>query len=217
MATFWDDRFLHEGRIWGDTPSVTAACASEHFKRDRVRSVLVPGCGYGRNAVFFFRNGFSVTGIEMSGEALRLAEQNNPGITYYQGSVLDMPFDDLRYDAVYCYNVLHLLRKREREIFVEKCRGQLREGGFMFAAVFSERESSYGKGRMVEEHTFESKPGRFVHYYTEEDLVAQFPGFTVLETKLVGDPEDHGEEGRHTHLIRYIYCRADDSSRNCTS
>jgi hypothetical protein len=77
----------------------------------------------------------------------------------------------------------------------------------MFFAVFSEKESSYGRGRMVEENSFESKPGRIVHYYTEPDLVAQFPGCSVLETGLVEDPEDHGEEGRHTHRERYIYVR----------
>lgn len=207
MNTFWNDRFLQEGKIWGDTPSRTAACAADRFVRDRVRSVLVPGSGYGRNAVFFHTKGFEVTGIEMSGEALRLAEEDNPGITYHHGSVLDMPFDDRRYDAVYCYNVLHLLCRKEREIFVEKCLDPLAEGGVMFFAVFSEKESSFGKGRMIEENSFESKPGRIVHYYTELDLVAQFPGCSVLETGLVEDPEDHGEEGRHTHMERYIYVR----------
>jgi SAM-dependent methyltransferase len=88
MNTFWNDRFLQEGKIWGDTPSRTAACAADRFVRDRVRSVLVPGSGYGRNAVFFHTKGFEVTGIEMSGEALRLAEEDNPGITYHHGSVL---------------------------------------------------------------------------------------------------------------------------------
>jgi SAM-dependent methyltransferase len=209
MNTFWDDRFLNEGKIWGNTPSRTAICACERFERDYVKSVLVPGCGYGRNAVAFYQKGFEVTGIEMSGEALALAEEENPGITYYQGSVLDMPFDDLRYDGIYCYNVLHLFCKREREIFVEKCKDQLAKSGLMFFAVFSDKESSYGKGRMIEENTFESKPGRFVHYYTKDDLIAQFPGFSVLETGLVGDFEDHGEEGRHTHTIRYIYLRVD--------
>lgn len=209
MNTFWNDRFLQEGKIWGDAPSITALRACDLFLRDHVRSVLVPGCGYGRNAEYFHKNEFDVTGIEESGEALRLAEEDNPGIAYHHGSVLDMPLEDRRYDAVYCYNVLHLFLKKDREIFVEKCLDQLAEGGVMFLAVFSEKESSYGKGRMIEENSFESKPGRIVHYYTEADLVAQFPGCSVIEKGLVEDPEDHGEEGRHTHVERYIYVRND--------
>ncbi|MDD1715594.1 MAG: class I SAM-dependent methyltransferase, partial [Methanolinea sp.] len=170
MNTFWDDRFLQEGRIWGESPSKTARLACDLFRRDGVRSVLVPGCGYGRNAVYFHKNGFDVTGIEMSREALRLAEKDNPGITYHHGSVLDMPFGDRRYDAVYCFNVLHLFQKKDREIFVERCLDQLAEGGVMFFAVFSDQESSFGKGRRVEENTFERKPGRTVHYFSEADL-----------------------------------------------
>ncbi len=207
MNTFWEDRFLQEGRIWGDSPSNTAAIACGLFLRDHAGSVLVPGCGYGRNAEYFHRNGFQVTGIEESGEALRLAERDNPGILYRHGSVLDMPFDDRRYDAVYCFNVLHLFGKRDRDLFVDRCVNQLAEGGVMFFAVFSEKESSYGKGTKVEENTFESKPGRIVHYYTEYDLISQFSGCTVLETGLMEDPEDHGEEGWHTHMERYVYVR----------
>lgn len=207
MTAFWDERFLREGKIWGDLPSGTAACACRFFAGDQVRSVLVPGCGYGRNAAEFQRKGFLVTGIELSKEALRIAVRDYPGITYIPGSVLDMPFNDVRYDGIYCFNVLHLLDKKERAIFVDTCSAQLADGGFMFFAVFSDKEVSYGKGRMVEENSFESKPGRVVHYFTKEDLVSQFPGFLVVKTGLIDDPEEHGEEGRHTHRLRYIYLR----------
>ena len=66
-------------------------------------------------------------------------------------------------------------------------RGILRQG-----AKFSD-------GRVVEENTFESKPGREVHYYSEDDLVSEFQGMEILATGMIEDPEEHGEEGRHTH------------------
>jgi hypothetical protein len=57
---------------------------------------------------------------------------------------------------------------------------------------------------MVEENTFESKPGRPVHFFTEDDLVESFRGFELLDTGLMEDPEDHGTEGPHVHWVRFI-------------
>jgi SAM-dependent methyltransferase len=207
MNTFWEERFREEGRIWGDEPSRTAAYAINLFRGAHVHTVLIPGSGYGRNAAAFAWAGFEVTGIELSATAVALAHHSSPAIRYHQGSVHDMPFDDSIYDGIYCFNVLHLFRKKERAAFLQRCRDQLREGGVVFFVVFSDREPSYRNGREVEENTFESKPGREVHYYSEEDLRSEFSDLEIAETGIVEDPEEHGEEGRHTHLLRYIFAR----------
>jgi SAM-dependent methyltransferase len=207
MNTFWEERFFKEGRIWGDTPSRTAVYAIDLFKKAGVHKVLVPGSGYGRNAGAFAREGFLVTGIEISKTAVTLARQNTRGVHYLHGPVEDMPFDDGMFDGIYCFNVLHLFRKDARAAFLQRCREQLKDGGVMFFVVFSDREPSFGTGREVEENTFESKPGREVHYYSEEDLISEFRGLEVRETGLMEDPEVHGEEGRHIHVLRYIYAR----------
>jgi SAM-dependent methyltransferase len=207
MNNFWEDRFFEEGKIWGDCPSTTATYACELFNRAHVHHVLIPGSGYGRNAMAFYSAGFRVTGIEMSNEALKLAQPGCAGITYYHGSVLDMPYDESRYDGIYCFNVLHLFREKERALFLQKCIDQLKEGGVVFFVVFSDKENSFGKGMMVEHNTFESKPGRTVHYYSENDMKSEFKCLKLLETGIMEDPEEHGDEGVHTHVLRYIYAK----------
>jgi len=109
------------------------------------------------------------------------------------------------YDAVYAFNILHLFRERERMKIVKRWAEQLKEKGVVFAVVFSEQEDSYGRGKEVEKNTFESKPGRPVHYFTEEDLFKHFTDFNIIETGVVDDPENHGQRGRHIHKLRYIY------------
>ena len=98
---YWDERYKREGMIWGDRPSVTAKQALEIFLRHGVKSVMVPGAGYGRNARFFQAAGLDVTGLEIAGEALHLAQAAGDGITYIQGSALAMPFDDESCEAIY--------------------------------------------------------------------------------------------------------------------
>jgi SAM-dependent methyltransferase len=207
MRDYWDDRFQKEGKIWGYSPSSTVKQAIDLFKKDHVKTVLIPGAGYGRNAKAFSDAGFTVAGIEVSAEAISLAKEYVPMVRYYQGSVLGMPFSNDVYDSIYCFNVLHLFRKADRKVFVDKCLGQLKEGGSLYFVVFSEKEPSYGRGAEVEPGTFESKPGRPVHYFTEQELREQFHQTSILGSGIVEDPEDHGEEGPHTHVLRYFYAQ----------
>ncbi len=205
MNNYWDERFHKEGKIWGDAPSKTAVHAKELFLKNGIKTILVPGSGYGRHTELFASAGFEVSGIEISEEALKIAKESNPKIKYYSGSVLDMPFSNDIYDAIYCFNVVHLFRKNERELFLQKCLDQIKEKGFLFFVVFSDKETSFGKGTEVEKNTFESKLGRPVHYFTEEDLKEHFKNHNIIETGLVEDPENHGAEGPHTHLVRYVF------------
>ncbi len=205
MSQYWDERFRREGKIWGETASRTAVKAIEVFRAHKVKDVLVPSSGYGRNTRFFSRDGFRVTGVEVSSVAYTLALQFDPAARLFNASFLDWEPDGA-YDAVYCFNVLHLFLAAERRRFIEKCRDCLRPGGLLYFTVFSEQEDSCGKGASAEPDTYESKPGRPVHYFTNDDLCIHFAGMELLETGLATDEEDHGE-GPHTHVLRYICAR----------
>ena len=76
----------------------------------------------------------------------------------------------------------------------------------MFFTVFSDKEADFGKGNEVEKNTFESRPGRPAHYFTEDDLKLHFANYEIVETGLMEDPEDHGGKP-HTHALRYICVR----------
>lgn len=204
---YWDRRFLDGGTIWGDTPSKTANHALELFTRYKLKKILVPGAGYGRNTKLFTDANLEVTGIEISESALNIAKSFNPKTQFFQGSVLDMPFDDEKYDGIYSCNVLHLFLKDDRISFLRKCFKQLRTKGFVYFVVFSDKERSFGKGKRIEENTYESKPWRPTHYFTEIDLKEHFKEYLVIETGIIEDEEDHGELGPHTHILRYIFAQ----------
>ena len=204
---YWESRYLGEGKIWGESPSKSALSALQLFRTHQVKTVLVPGSGYGRNTRLFSTAGLDVTGIEISETAFKMAGQFDPRSKFYRGSVLDMSFDNRRYDAIYCFNVLHLFRLPERELFLNQCLGKLTKQGLAYFTVFSEKESSFGQGAETELNTFESKPGRPVHYFTDPDLRQQFHRFEIIDTGIIEDPEDHGGQA-HVHILRYIFARA---------
>jgi len=204
---YWDKRFVDGGKIWGDEPSKTAIYALELFKKHKLNSILVPGVGYGRNTKLFTDANLNVVGIEVSESAINIAKNFNPKTQFFQGSVLDMPFNDENYDGIYSCNVLHLFLNNDRISFLKKCYKQMRAKGFAFFVVFSDNESSFGKGKRVEENTYESKPWRPVHYFTENDLKEHFKDFSVVESGEIEDTENHGELGPHSHILRYIFAQ----------
>ena len=204
--TYWDKRFQDEGYVWGMSPSQTAGHAVEIFRRNGVKKILVPGSGYGRNTRLFSESGFDVTGIEISEIACEMAREYDPTTTHYQTSVTDMSGVDRSFDAIYCFNVLHLLEESERERFIQECNDKINVGGLLFFTAFSNYDPSRGRGKQLAENTFESRPGRPAHYFSEETFLRYFKNFAVLETGIVEDPENHGE-GPHTHVLRYILAR----------
>lgn len=206
MSEYWDSRFRAEGRIWGDTPSPTAYHALEHFQKNNVKKVLMPGSGYGRNTKLFSTSGMEVTGVEISQVACDMAREFDPLSWVYNASILDLAFLEDEYNVVYCFNTLHLFLENDRKLLVHQCADRVKDGGLIYFTVFSNEETTFGKGKEVEKNTFESKPGRPAHYFTEDDLREHFKNTEILETGAAEEPEDHGE-GPHTHVLRYIYAR----------
>ncbi len=191
-------------------PSKTAYYALKLFKNLNVRSVIVPGSGYGRNTKLFVEEGFKVVGVEISDDAVKLARKFDTKSKFYRKTALEIDSINGKFDAVYCFNLLHLFRKKERLLFIDKCNRILSNDGYAFFVVFSDKEISFGKGKKIEENTFESKPGRIAHYFTREDLLAHFKDFEVIEIGEMDDEENHGEVGEHIHHLRYVFCSKRD-------
>ncbi|MFX0156161.1 MAG: class I SAM-dependent methyltransferase [Candidatus Hodarchaeota archaeon] len=204
---YWNNRYSDKGKIWGTKPSKTAIHALSLFKKYDIIKILIPGAGYGRHTRFFSKNNYEVTGIEISEAAIKTAKDFDSKSKLILGSVLDMPFSSETYDAIFCYNLLHLLLSNERILFIEKCYNQLKENGFAYFSVFSEQEVSYGQGAKIEENTFESKPYRPAHYFSEQDLLEHFKKFSLIETGIIEEIEKH--DVPHTHKLRYIFAKKD--------
>jgi ubiquinone/menaquinone biosynthesis C-methylase UbiE len=88
----------------------------EKIVREIVRlapgSVLDAGCGEGfvASRVLAAIPGITLTGCDVSGQALEVARRSNPEATFVTGSVLDLPFSDRSFDVVGCFEVLEHLR-----------------------------------------------------------------------------------------------------------
>ncbi|MHB8974210.1 MAG: class I SAM-dependent methyltransferase [Pirellulaceae bacterium] len=76
------------------------------------RTVVDIGSGPGNFARFFVDAGYDVTCTDISTEMVRAATSRLPGITGIVSDMRNMPFDNNRFDCVFCaYSINHVIRE----------------------------------------------------------------------------------------------------------
>jgi len=183
MAEIWEANFKQKQAMWGFEPAQSAVLTNDFFLKKALKSILVPGIGYGRNAQIFLQNGMTVTGIEISPTAIEIGRKHyGPKMRIHQGSVTDMPFDRAMYDGVFCYGLIHLLGRDERAKLIRDCYHQLADGGYMVFAAISKEAHTYGQGRFISEDYYEVFEGIKMFFYDDESIREEFGEVGLFET-----------------------------------
>lgn len=182
MSEFWEEAFKEKQEMWGHTPAKSAELTKDFFIRHRLKDVLIPGIGYGRNAKVFIDNGIKVTGIEISETAIELAKKHfGDDLTIFQGSVTEMPFDNKEYEGIFCYGLIYLLNEYERQKLIQDCFKQLKDGGFMVFTAITKDAQTYGQGKLISKDRFEMFGGVKIYFYDIESIKKEFGNVGLLE------------------------------------
>ncbi|RAK00135.1 methyltransferase family protein [Larkinella arboricola] len=182
MPEFWETNFIEKQAMWGFQPAKSAVLTRDFFLEKTVKTVLIPGIGYGRNAQAFREKGMTVTGIEISETAIELARKHyGTDITIYHGSVSDMPFDNTQYDGIFAYALIHLLAPKARQKLIQDCYNQLSEGGYMVFTAISKQAPTYGKGKFISKDCYEIHDGLPMFFYDTESIEEEFGHVGLVE------------------------------------
>lgn len=182
MTEFWEEAFKGKQEMWGLNPAKSTILTKDFFVEQKVKSVLIPGIGYGRNAQIFIENGMSVTGIEISETAIELGKKHfGNKMKIYHGSVTDMPFDNNLYEGIYCYGLIYLLDKDERAKLIQDCYNQLTENGFMVFTAITKQATTYGQGTNISKDRFEMFGGVQLFFYDNETIAEEFGATGIFE------------------------------------
>ncbi len=175
MTEFWEEAFKDKKEMWGLNPAKSTILTKDFFVENNVKSVLIPGIGYGRNAQIFQDNAMTVTGIEISETAIELGKKHfGNEMKIYHGSVTEMPFDNNLYDGIYCYGLIYLLDKDERVKLIQDCYNQLTENGFMVFTAITKQAITYGQGINIGKDRFEMFGGVKIFFYDSETIAEEF-------------------------------------------
>lgn len=175
MTEFWEANFMKKGEMWGFEPCFSAIVTKDFFVEKKLKNILIPGFGYGRNAQIFKDAEMVITGIEISKTAIEMARKHfGAEMNIYHGSVTDMPFDKKIYDGIFCYALIHLLDSSERQKLILDCYNQLSDGGYMFFTAITKDAPMYGKGNFISENRFEIYQGVKMYFYDKNAVESEF-------------------------------------------
>jgi SAM-dependent methyltransferase len=206
MCDYWEKRFKNEGAMWNYYPADSAIKTIELFKKENINEILIPGFGYGRNAKVFIDNGFKVTGIELAGSAIELARLIDIECVVHNASVTSMPFDDIQYEGIFCYALIHLLNKSERYAFLRSCYNQLKSGGLMIFTVTTKESGLYGMGKILSKDRFEIAKGLKVFFYDTVSVTKEFSNFGLISSEDIDEPVRF-MEGEQPVKLKLVICR----------
>lgn len=93
------------------------------------------GCGAGREAIFLATCGYSVTGVDFSPAAIRIARQRAAAeaakVDWQVADVLNLPLDAKSVDFINDRGCFHVIQRRHRHQFASEIARVLKPGGRM--------------------------------------------------------------------------------------
>ena len=209
-TNIWESAFVKNQVMWGFQPALAAERACAMFSQQQhplpeIRNVLIPGFGYGRNAVPFLQHQMTVAGIEIAPTAIALGREKGiitENVTVHEGSVSDMPYDNVLYDGIFCHGTIYLLDEPGRNKFLADCYRQLIPGGQMVFTAISKDAPMYGQGPCLGKDCYERFPGMSMFFYDENSVVAEFGPYGLVSQEVIEEPQS----GQQQLPFIYITC-----------
>jgi 2-polyprenyl-3-methyl-5-hydroxy-6-metoxy-1,4-benzoquinol methylase len=203
-AVFWDGRY-DQARLYGKEPTSVARQLARLFRQQKVTTVLDAGCGSGRDALFYAREGFTVTGLDISARALRWAREEatdtGVSIALVADDLLAADLAPRSFDAVVAIHLIHLQPEPVRRAMVNRLWSLARDGGLIAMANYATEEAGFTTWESYPEHNTRVDPnGKLVHFFDAEDVAALLPPdrFQLL-TRAVVDLAEVPDAGPVSH------------------
>ena len=118
MQNPYENKYNQNTYYWGLKPSLICYEVLKFMPPIKSLKLLDIGCGEGRNAVFFARNGYNVTAFDLSRTGIektkRLAEQAGVAITTIQADINQFRLTE-EYDILFSTGVLHYIPQNLRQ------------------------------------------------------------------------------------------------------
>jgi ubiquinone/menaquinone biosynthesis C-methylase UbiE len=182
-----------EGRWQELSPPLPAVVEfADHLKNHQASRVLDLGCGAGRHTIVLAKEGFQVTGLDVSETALndlqgRLDKADITNVTLVRHEMIELPFVDEYFDGVVCTNVLHHgtindIRKTVTELY-----RIMKTGSHSLIVTLSKNDFRYGAGDKLEPDTYRftegDEKGITHHFFLENQLRSAFGCFEVEDLR----------------------------------
>ncbi len=197
-AAFWDARYA-DAALYGTEPTSVARRLADLFRVLGVRRILEAGCGSGRDALFYAREGFDVTGTDLSENGLRWARRrakaDGVDLTLLRDELVETRLPPESFDAVVAIHLVHLQPAMVRQAMLNQLWRLTRDAGLIAMANYSTGEAGFTTwGPYPEPNTRVDPKGKLVHFFDADEVRALLPPdrfelLTLEEVDLAETPD----------------------------
>jgi len=178
LASFWNRSFR---RLDGCLPPVRSERIEPILRRlreQKVSAVLDIGSGYGRWSIPLAREGFTVTAVDISEEAINLlntwTSQQGLRVTTAVGTAQQLTLSDQQFDAILCVSVLDHMTHADAVLSAAHIRRLLRVGGIAFVTFDGLDESEVDDFELLADgsrvYTSGSRKGMLWRFFSDDEI-----------------------------------------------
>jgi SAM-dependent methyltransferase len=205
-ADFWDQFYLQrrESGIDLDWAGLWTRPFLIPLRQSGVRTILELGCGTGNDAARLASEGYSVTAIDLSGEAIGQAQAKfGTKARFLEADITQpLPFPDGSFDAVMSNVAMHMFPDDvTRAVFAQV--GRLVRAGGLFVFHVNSLEDRPLRARNLPARELEpdyvaEESGQTMHFFSEDYLRELLAGWQQVDLVPVPIPDsDTGEPYKH--------------------
>lgn len=202
----WDDFYKDRGKkipFFKNIPDENLVRAFEE-KTLLPGKVLELGCGPGRNALYFAKQGCSVDAVDLSEEGLKWGEerarQDQVSITFIHQNIFDLNVEEGTYDIVYDSGCFHHIPPHRRQTFIQLVQKALKPGGIFGLTCFVEG-GALGGSALSDWDVYRLRSIHGGLGYTPEKLKAIFRDFDVLEIRRMREMGENESAFGHADFL----------------
>jgi ubiquinone/menaquinone biosynthesis C-methylase UbiE len=161
---------------------------AEELNKSGAKRVLDLGCGSGWLAVYLARQGFEVVGVDVSAQAINLANtwarQEDLKISFEVGDASQLQYQADSFDAVVANSIFEHFPIKQAQVLTDKVNSMLKVGG-VFVGCFDKVGGGPGEYYTLEDgthvYTDKARKGMMLRRYELEELQDLFKAFKAMK------------------------------------
>lgn len=160
------------------------------FRKNNVETICDAACGFGKFSAICSKNNFTISGFDISGEAVNLTKamlkEFNLKINEFKVcSLTEIDYEDESFDGAIAHAVMDHLKKAEAVKALNELLRIVKKNGLIYFSFDGIEDDDLNLShRVLEdgsfEYTDESRKGMIFRHYTNDDIAELFNGHDII-------------------------------------